>query len=85
MKDLESYLETHYEIVQELTRILDREEDEQPLKFIKTHQEYGHGGLYMLAKELTDKFEVLHSETVWGYDLGWLETLEEFIEEELYS
>jgi hypothetical protein len=32
MKDLESYLETHYEIVQELTRVLDREEDEKPLK-----------------------------------------------------
>jgi hypothetical protein len=81
IKDLDCYLETHFEIVQAIT--IEWLNDEPVGKVKVIHDERGSGGLYELAKELTDKFEKLHENTEWGFELGYLETLEEFIENEL--
>ena len=81
IKDLDCYLETHFEIVQSIT--IEWLKDEPQGKVKEKQEESGHGGLYELAKDLTDKFEKLHEKTEWGFELGYLETLEEFIENEL--
>lgn len=81
IKDLDCYLETHFEIVQAIT--IEWLKDEPQGKVKERHEECGHGGLYELAKELTDKFEKLHENTEWDFTIGYFETLEEFIENEL--
>jgi hypothetical protein len=81
IKDLDAYLETHFEIVQAIT--IEWLKDEPKGKVKEKQEESGHGGLYELAKDLTDKFETLHENTEWGMELGYLETLENFLDEEL--
>mgnify|MGYP000874211041 CR=1 FL=1 len=83
MKDLESYLEVHYEIVQAIT--IESLKDEPQGKVLQAQEENGHGGLYMLAKELTDKFQEKYENVVWGVELEYFDTIEEFIQTELFS
>ena len=81
MENLDCYLETHFEVVQAIT--IEWLKDEPQGKVKERYEECVTGGLYELAKEITDKFEKLHENTEWGFTLGYLETLEEFIENEL--
>ena len=81
IKDLDNYLETHFEIVQAIT--IEWLKGNPQGKVKEKQEESGHGGLYELAKDLTDKFEKLHENTEWGFELGYFETLEEFIKNEL--
>ncbi len=79
-----SWAETHYEIVQSIT--IDYSKDEPASEIIKDVQEkYGHGGLYELSVELTDKFENLHKDTEFGVDLEFFDTIQEFITKELFG
>jgi hypothetical protein len=79
---IENYLETHFEIVQAIT--IEYMKDEPTGRVQEAHDANGHGGLYMLAEELTDKFEQQYKNVKWGEDLDWFDTLEIFIKKELY-
>ncbi len=79
--DLEEYLEIHYDIVQEIT-IAESGSDNL---VIQTAEEKGQGGLYELAKELTDKFVGQYKDVVWGEEIEYQDTMEEFIKKELFN
>jgi hypothetical protein len=68
--------ETHFEIVSAIVTYA------AEYDVVKAAQKkHGHGGLYELAKDLTNEFETLHSETLW--DGEYREQLEKFIDEKL--
>ena len=85
-----SWMETHHEIVLEIhnieieTSFPVHEYNENNI-VIKTRSEQGTGGIYELAETLTDKFEMKYQGVVWGEELEFFDTLESFIEEELYN
>ena len=73
----EDYLETHFEMVQAITLVME-DEDPDPENFIiKCHEEQGRGGLYLLAKYLTDEFQDLHANHQWDGD--FLDEIESFL------
>ena len=74
----ESWHETHFEIVEAITLAFERDEHEQPLRLQKIVEEKGRGGLYMLAFELTEKFETLHKGRLWDGD--YPDVLEEYLD-----
>jgi hypothetical protein len=59
----DSWQETHYEVVAEITRIALADEGFGLVNETATTQ--GTGGLYELAKQLTDEFETLHAGRDW--------------------
>lgn len=75
----DNWQETHFEIVTEINlQIIEN----RPCKLIyETLEKAGHGGLYELAKGLTDKFEEKHKAVEWDGD--WFETIQDFLSEEL--
>lgn len=75
--DLTEYLETHFEIV---THINLTEESPHTLAHF-TRQNEGIGGLYELAKKLTDQFTEETAGTQWGTsdETDYFETLGEFM------
>lgn len=75
--DLTEYLETYFEIV---THINLTEESPDTLAHF-TRQNEGIGGLYELAKKLTDQFTEETAGTHWGTseEADYFETLAEFI------
>ena len=77
-----SWQETHYEVVQAIT--LEHIQDKRTGLVAYRHEAQGIGGLYELAEELTDEFEAIHEGETWE-DTGFLETLENFIDEKLNS
>ena len=79
--ELEEYLETHYEVVSEIERI--HQSDEPYGRISRVLEEQGFGGLYLLAKELTDLFHSKYKDVEWGLELDWFDTLEMFLKEEL--
>ena len=79
LEGFESYLETHYEMVQAIT--LEHTKDNPQGVVRERHDAQGHGGLYELAEELTWKFERQHEFSQWDGD--FLETIEDFISENL--
>ena len=72
---IEDYLETHYEIVSTLERMLDMEGS---LAEIYKYN-YGIGGMYELAKKMTEDFQGQYKLTMWGQELDWNDTLHSFI------
>lgn len=77
----ESWHETHFEIVQWITLMADQEGN-----FVSELAEsQGTGGLYELAKDLTDKFETLYSGVEWGIDedTQYFDIIEDFLDGEL--
>jgi hypothetical protein len=80
-EELEEYLETHYEIVKEIEYI--HQSDEMYGRVLRVSEEKGFTGLYLLAKELTDLFHSRYKNIVWGMELEWFDTIEEFLKEEL--
>ena len=79
IEGMTSYLETHYEIVQAIT--IEHMKDE-PMGAVKErHDAQGHGGLYELAEELTDKFERENEFTQW--DGEFFDVMEKFTNENL--
>ena len=81
----EEWQETHYEIVSEITKW---DYDEHPSKVVREHYDaWGTGGMYDLARELTDKFELEHKNKQWGIDddTQYFDAIEEFLDRELYE
>ena len=73
--------ETHFEIVAAITRYtespyFDEDEDNE---LCKRFREQGTGGLYELSDKWTTEFETKYKGTVWGEDLEYMDTLEEFL------
>ena len=77
--DLDSYLETHFEIVSSIIKELRR--NDPTARVYKIFSERGTGGMYELAKYLTDQFEEKHKDTMWDGD--YFDELESFLQEEL--
>lgn len=73
----ESWQETHYEIVAMLTLDIERGKN----KATEISETEGTGGLYQLARQLTDKFENLHKGREW--DGEFFEEIEYFYAQEL--
>ena len=73
--ELEDYLEVHFDIVRHITETEDT--DGTPANEVSETQ--GFGGLYQLAKEWTDEFQSKYKDTIWGQELAYSETLEEFL------
>lgn len=72
----EEYLETYYEMVASITTIylLDK-----PFGIVEyVHDCLGVGGLYMLAKSMTDSFVEKYKDIVWGVDKEWFDELDDF-------
>ncbi len=82
----ESWMETHFEIVQAITNeSTDTIGEYSSLMAQQREEQQGRGGLYELSRELTDKFELLHEGKEWGIDddTQYFDEIEAFIEEEL--
>lgn len=76
--DLDSYLETHFEIVSYILRELEKDDS---TNFVHTvFSKRGTGGMYELAKYLTDQFEEKHKDTNWDGD--YFDELELFLQEQ---
>lgn len=72
--------ETHFEIVQ---AIVLRHTRDNCVGVVKDrHEAQGHGGLYDLAEELTDKFELMHQNKD-DWDGNFLDAMDDFIFDEL--
>lgn len=81
MFDLETYLETHFEVVSYIeSYMLDvggSAYDDNTSVIIDRHKAQGHKGLYELAKEWTDEFQSIHENT--EFDGDWLDTIDEYL------
>ena len=79
----DDWQETHFEIVHAITQA-DMNGDSNTVN--RLQEEQGHGGLYELAQELTDKFELMHEGKEWGIDndTQYFDAMEEFLTKELY-
>lgn len=73
----ESWQETHYEVVAAITTELMY--DGLDNLITKTIKEKGHGGLYELASDLTDEFELKNKDREW--DGEFFEAIETFLNE----
>jgi len=71
------YLETHYEVVAWLELDFDCETS---MGYCH-RRDYGVGGMYELAKSITDDFELKYKGVVWGEELEYFDTLDEFLAE----
>jgi hypothetical protein len=80
MENLEDYLETHYDIVEFITEQLQEYVGGYNWSnILKRYEEQGSGGMYLLAKEWCDEFTEKYKDVVWGEELEYYETLEEFL------
>jgi hypothetical protein len=75
----DSWMETHYEVVQAITLKLSDEDMEEDSALYERLEEEGTGGMYMLSEELTDAFEEEYEGAVWGEKLDYYDTLENFL------
>ena len=78
----ESWQETHYEVVAAITTELisyDEYSNFNHQLIRTTLQEKGHGGLYELANDLTDEFELLNKDREW--DGEFFDEIERFLDE----
>ena len=69
----DSWVETHHEIV---AAIVNQSENEDSITY-QTIEKNGSGGLYELAKDLTDQFEKANQNTIW--DGNYFDALENFL------
>lgn len=68
-QDIDSWVETHFEVVQMITYILHTPDVRQNYpKVTEVLDTRGTGGLYELATDLTNEFETLHENRVWDGD-----------------
>lgn len=78
-----SWIETFYEMTEAIT--CEMVKDNPTGTANERHEAQGHGGLYELAEELTDKFELKYKDVEWGtVELEWWDAIDEFVKEELY-
>lgn len=74
----EEYLETHFEMVASITAIDSLDEPFGIVQYV--HDCLGVGGLYMLAKSMTDSFVEKYKDANWGDGIEWFDELAEFNE-----
>lgn len=75
----EDYLETHFEMVK---AIIEEDQLDNLCGLVyERRRDYGYGGLYELAKELTDEFQEKHKGRVWDGDFA--DEIESFLNEKL--
>ena len=75
----DSWIETHYEVVQAITLRLTEEDMEEDSALYERLEEEGTGGMYELSKELTDAFELEYEGAEWGGKLDYFDTIENFL------
>lgn len=80
---LESYLETHFHIAGVIAIELSKPEFDSKVVDDR-YAAQGTGGMYELAQELTDEFEVEHEAATMA-DSNYFEIIDDFIERKLYS
>jgi hypothetical protein len=73
----EDYLETHYQMVEAITLKMEEEYPHPENFIVKRSEEQGMGGLWMLAKELTDEFQEKHKDRLWDGD--YFDEIESFL------
>ena len=71
------YLETFYEVV---ARFYSDQENEFLLNVENTK---GRGDMWELAEQLTDEFHAKYEDMLWGEELDWHDTLDQFLNEKL--
>lgn len=76
----DSWHETHFEIVTEIN--LQIIENRECKRISEINDEFGRGGLFDLAKELTDKFEETYVDCDWNNG-DWFEAIQDFLKKEL--
>lgn len=74
----EEYLETHYEMV---SKIEEQLSEESGFAF-DIYEKEGRGGMWLLAKELTDEFQELHKDNDW-VEKNFFDELDLFWEKKL--
>lgn len=75
-----NWIEAHHEIVKEVQRMLNQDEDTWSKRLRDTQLEGGTGGIWVLCEELTDKFEQEHKGVEW--DGEWFNAIDEFLTNE---
>jgi hypothetical protein len=79
----EEYLETHYEISTRL-EFLHQQDNEILDPTFKELGSSGIGACYILARQLTDKFQLKYQNANWGEDgLDWNDTITDFLHENI--
>lgn len=81
--DFESWHEAHFDISSAISLELHKEEMSGIVQDV--HESVGTGGLYEMARDLTNKFEEMYKGTVWGVDLEYLDTMEEFCQIHIHN
>ena len=76
-----SWQETHFEIVSAI--VIESRKNFPSGKTGEAIAQKGTGGLYELAEELTDKFELMHKDYQWDGEFFFFDTIEEFCQNEL--
>ena len=74
-----SWIETYYEVVQRITSEISG--DVLSYRVNQVFTEFGHGGCYQLAEELTDRFETLNKGRAW--DGEFFDEIDEFLDKEM--
>jgi hypothetical protein len=75
-RDFDTWQETHFEIVEAILQQLQYPDSLAS----RIHDAQGRGGLYEMAKDLTNKFEEKFADTEW--DGNFFDELETFLDEE---
>ena len=82
----DSWRETHFEMVNAIFNTFDDNALECKSKLVDEIQKtQGTGGLYDLAYDLTKRFELKYTGIMWGLEKDFFDTIDEFVEEELYE
>lgn len=77
--NFDSWQETHFEIVSAIKNTVDI----NGTVANEIMKSTGTGGMYDLARELTNKFENQYKNIEWGEELIYQDTIEEFVNKEL--
>lgn len=83
--DMVEWAENHFEIVTAIQQQLNRDELDGIGTAWKVENEQGRGGLYELSVKLTNKFMTKYADIIWGEEIEYDDTMEQFIKDELYN
>ena len=83
--DMVEWAENHFEIVTAIQQQLNRDELDGIGTAWKVENEQGRGGLYELSVKLTNKFMAKYADIIWGEEIEYDDTMEQFIKDELYN